>query len=35
MKDRINDKINEIEQFLEELESSLPITFEEYKQRCK
>ena len=35
MKNRINDKINEIEKFLEELESSLPSNFEEYKQDYK
>ncbi len=32
MKGRINDKINEIEKFLGELESSLPTNFEEYKK---
>lgn len=31
MNDRIKEKIDEIEQFLEELESSLPEDFEEYK----
>jgi len=32
MKGRINDKINEIEKFLGELEPSLPTNFEEYKK---
>jgi len=31
MKERINDKIEEIEKFLEELEASLPESFEKYK----
>lgn len=35
MKDRISDKIEEIEKFLEELESSLPTSFEEYKQNYR
>lgn len=35
MKNRINDKILEIEQFLEELESSLPENFEQYKTDFK
>lgn len=35
MKGRISDKISEIEKFLEELESSLPANFEEYKRDYK
>ncbi len=35
MKDRISDKINEIEKFLEELESILPLSLKEYKQNFK
>lgn len=32
---RIDDKINEIKKFLEELESSLPASFEEYEKDYK
>jgi len=35
MNDRVKDKINEIKEFLEELEKSLPKTFEEYKTDYK
>lgn len=35
MRDRIRDKIIEIETFLEELESVLPSNFEEYRQDFK
>ncbi len=35
MNDRIKEKIDEIEQFLEELESSLPEDFEKYKTDYK
>ncbi len=35
MNERIKDKIEEIEKFLEELESSLPSSFEEYKESFK
>jgi len=35
MTGRISDKISEIEKFLEELESSLPTNFEEYKRDYK
>lgn len=35
MKDRINDKIDEIEKFLEELESILPLSLKEYEQNFK
>ena len=35
MKDRINDKISEIEGYLEELSSIIPENFEEYKEEFK
>ena len=35
MNDRVKDKTNEIEEFLEELENSLPKNFEEYKTDYK
>ena len=35
MEDRVADKINEIEIFLEELNSSLPLNFEEYEKDFK
>lgn len=35
MNNRVKEKINEIEQFLEELESSLPEDFKEYKTDYK
>jgi len=35
MNDRVKDKTNEIEGFLEELENSLPKNFEEYKTDYK
>ena len=35
MEERINDKIIEIEKYLEQLESVLPISFEDYKNNWK